>query len=138
MGVPMWRVAHLSDIPYVLNLQQLGGGADNSDTQLEQAKFVSRAFAAFVTKGIPGGKTRIGGEVWPAAFEKTTKADLDKEFPSELSLQLFGGPYGNRPVTVGKASQEEGAETVQAVRQEKLFERCEFINGAKMRQEAGV
>lgn len=34
----VWRVAHLSDIPYVLNAQQLAGmGTDNSAAQLAQA-----------------------------------------------------------------------------------------------------
>ncbi|RYP24944.1 hypothetical protein DL765_000172 [Monosporascus sp. GIB2] len=54
MGVPMWRVAHLSDIPYVLNVQHLGGGADNSAAQLELAQSISRRIAKFVTSGFPG------------------------------------------------------------------------------------
>lgn len=39
--VPPWRVVHFSDISYVLNVQHLGGGADNSAIHLEQAKLWS-------------------------------------------------------------------------------------------------
>ncbi|KAL7622116.1 hypothetical protein AAE478_007618 [Parahypoxylon ruwenzoriense] len=138
MGVPMWRVAHLSDVPYVLNIQRLGGGADNSATQLELAKVMSRSIAKFVTSGTPEGGPG-DGVTWPAAFANVTKGELKKEFPSKISLELFGGPHGNAPVTISKDGDEAiGTAAEQAVRWERLFERCEFINNNKVREEMGV
>nr|AIF75063.1 carboxylesterase [Daldinia eschscholtzii] len=135
MGLPMWRVAHLSDIPYVLNIQRLGGGADNSPTQLELAKTISRSIVKFVASGIPDG----GPEGWPAAFDGVTKGELKREFPSRIALKLFGGPYGNAAVSLKKdANEAEGTAAEQAVKWEKLFERCEFINSEKVREENGV
>ncbi|KAI1504895.1 lipase [Biscogniauxia marginata] len=133
MGVPMWRVVHLSDIPYVLNVQNVGGGADNSAAQLELAKAMSRNVARFVTSGA------TGLEGWPAAFAEATKEQLEDEFPSEVSLKLFGGPHDGVPVVVRK--DEDGAvatEPEQAIRWERLLERCEFINSEKVREESGV
>lgn len=132
MGVPFWRVAHLSDIPYVLNVQKMGGGADNSPGQLMLAKEMSRSIARFVSSG-------LSDEVeWPAAFVGASEEEWAGEFPKRLSLQIFGGPHGGERVTVRK--EDETATTVveEAVRWEKLFKRCEFINSAKVREETGV
>ncbi|PYI02705.1 lipase [Aspergillus sclerotiicarbonarius CBS 121057] len=126
MGVPMWRVAHLSDIPYVMNNGNLGGGADNSPEQMELAGLVSRQVIGFAYDGRPGDE-------WPAAF---LGGELSKGSPGRLSIQVFGGPVPGA-VTVNKdASHATLAE--QAVVWEKLFERCEFINSVQMRAEAGV
>lgn len=131
----MWRVAHLSDIPYVLNSQELDGGADKSAEQLLLSKKVSRRIAGFVTSGITG-------DVWPAAFVGATEAELEDEFPARLLLQLFGGPYGNGPVSVQRSRRFEGDVRAtlaeEAVEWERLFERCDFINSAEVRQETGV
>ncbi|KAI1079502.1 lipase [Whalleya microplaca] len=136
MGVPMWRVAHLSDIPYVLNVQHLRG-ADNSETQLRLSKEISRSIAKFVTSGVPKGD--LGAETWPAAFADATKEELKREFPTKVSLQLLGGPHHNVPVSISKNGDETTAtEAERAVRWEKLFERCEFINSEKVREEIGV
>ncbi|KAI2471288.1 alpha/beta-hydrolase [Annulohypoxylon bovei var. microspora] len=137
MGVPFWRVAHLSDIPYVLNNQHLGGGADNSAPQLELSKMMSRNIVKFVTSGTPGGGDG-GAEAWPPAFAGVTEEELKKEFPSKISLKLFGGPYGNAPVSVSKDGNEVTTEAEQALRWEKMFERCEFLNSEKVREESGV
>jgi hypothetical protein len=138
MGVPMWRVAHLSDIPYVLNVQNLQGGADNSAAQLELSKTVSRSIAKFVNTGNPEGEGS-GVEDWPSAFYDATKKDLRKEFPDSISLELFGGPYGTQPVTVKKGGDKNDAsDTEKALYWAKLFERCEFINSEKVREESGV
>ncbi|KAI0134986.1 alpha/beta-hydrolase [Daldinia grandis] len=135
MGVPMWRVAHLSDIPYVLNIQSLGGGADNSGAQLELAKTMSRSIVKFVTSGSPDG----GSEGWPAAFDGVTKDELKRDFPSRFALKLFGGPYGDAAIPLRKDEGEAaGTAAEQAVKWEKLFERCEFINSEKVREESGV
>jgi hypothetical protein len=139
MGVPMWRVAHLSDIPYVLNLQELGAGADNSAEQLELGKTMSKTVAKFANSGDPEHQ---GSEIstWPGAFYDVTKKELKEEFPRRLTLQLFGGPYGTKRVTVTDKEEEEASvnDAESAVRWEKLFSRCEFINSEKMREESGV
>lgn len=98
MGVPMWRVAHLSNIPYVLNVQWVGGGADNSAGQLELSRAVSRSIAGFVSSRVD--------EEWPVAFADVTSEDLEKEFPIRLSLQLFGGLYGNGLVSVTRGVED--------------------------------
>ncbi|KAL1850166.1 hypothetical protein Daus18300_013034 [Diaporthe australafricana] len=131
MGVPMWRVAHLSDIPYVLNSQRLGGGADNSADQLVLSNAISSKIRRFVTLAAPD-------ETWPPAFLEVEK---EEDLPTGISLQLFGGPYGNEQVTVRKhrtESEKSLDEAEKAVEWEKLFQRCEFINSAKVREETSV
>ncbi|KAI1384570.1 lipase [Hypoxylon trugodes] len=131
MGVQMWRVAHLSDIPYVLNAQHLER-ADNSEKQLQLSKAISTKIVKFVTSGVPEDR-------WPAAFANATMGDLKGEFPNKLSLQLLGGPHHNMPITIDKSGDEDtGTAAEQAVRWEKLFGRCEFINSDKVRAEIGT
>lgn len=137
MGVPMWRVAHLSDIPYVLNAQQLAGmGTDNSAAQLAHAECVSRNIARFATSGSPDEK-----DTWPGAFTNATKKELEGDSPSRLALQVFGGPYGNVQVAIragNDGDEGSGSEAELAVKWEKLFQRCEFINSDGVREETGV
>ncbi|PIG88207.1 hypothetical protein AARAC_007187 [Aspergillus arachidicola] len=138
MGVSMWRVAHLSDIPYVLNVQHLEGGADNSATELALARTMSTSIAKFVNSGNPEGHIN-GVETWPAAFFDVTKENLQNDFPRKLSLQIFGGPYGTTPVTIAEGPQHDAKNAIEdAVYWENLFDRCKFINSGKMREEAGV
>lgn len=137
MGVPMWRVAHLSDIPYVLNTQQLAGmGTDNSAAQRAQATYVSRKIARFVTCGSPDDDN--DGATWDDAFTNATGKEWEGEFPRRLALQLFGGPHGNEQVVLRKEDESAGTEAELAVRWEKLFQRCEFINSDGVRKETGV
>ncbi|KAI2891886.1 hypothetical protein CBS63078_9585 [Aspergillus niger] len=132
MGVPMWRVAHLSDIPYVMNNAKLEGGADNSPEQMKLAREVSRQVIGFVHDASPS-------EAWPAAFFGISEQGLSKDSPDQLSIQTFGGPMGSRAVTVRKGADTSGStEAEKAVLWERLFDRCEFINSAQMRAEAGV
>ncbi|KAF7628049.1 hypothetical protein AFLA_003415 [Aspergillus flavus NRRL3357] len=138
MGVARWRVAHLSDIPYVLNVQHLEGGADNSATELALARTMSTSIAKFVNSGNPEGYIN-GVETWPAAFFDVTKENLQNDFPAKLSLQIFGGPYGTAPVTIAERRQHDAKNAIEdAVYWENLFDRCRFINSGKMREEAGV
>lgn len=138
MGVARWRVAHLSDIPYVLNVQHLEGGADNSATELALARTMSTSIAKFVNSGNPEGYIN-GVETWPAAFFDVTKENLQNDFPAKLSLQIFGGPYGTAPVTIAEGRQHDAKNAIEdAVYWENLFDRCRFINSGKMREEAGV
>lgn len=139
MGVPMWRVAHLSDIPYVLNVQRLGGGADNSAAQLELAKFISRSIAQFITSGSPVDNDHPGDQAWPPAFVNATAESLTREFPGQISLKLFGGPHHGVSVTISEdGSEDSSAEAAKTMKKEKILERCAFINSAKVREESGV
>lgn len=139
MGVPMWRVAHLSDIPYVMNSAHLEGGSDNFAAQKALGRAVSRAIASFVAGGTPEstGEGRVG--VWPGAFDGATAKEWAEDAPSRLTLQLFGGPYGTRPVTVSDGIDPDPVTTAEkAVYWEKVLTRCEFINSRRVREEAGV
>lgn len=134
MGVPMWRVAHLSDIPYVLNSQSLGGGADNSADQLALSAAISRRIVRFVTSEAPD-------ELWSPAFTGAAEKGPQDKLPSRISLQLFGGPHGNRQVTVREnpgVSDGPTTEAEKAIAWEKLFQRCNFINSAEVRDETSV
>ncbi|KAJ6135915.1 alpha/beta-hydrolase [Penicillium capsulatum] len=128
MGTGMWRVAHLSDIPYVLNVAELGGRTDNSPQQLKLAREMSRAIVRFVDGG--------NGDAWPAVFHDVNSQELLTDFPARFTLQLFGGPHGGQVVTVDDNDGVTAAD--EAMRWEKLTSRCAFINGAQMREEAGV
>lgn len=138
MGVPMWRVAHLSDIPYVLNNRHLRGGADNSAQQLELARLVTRSIAMYVTSGVPD-QVLDGVHSWPPAFADATQSELENEFPGRISLQLFGGTDRSTPVTIFRDDDNTPkTRAEQALIWEKLFHRCEFINSRKVREETGV
>ncbi|PWY89234.1 alpha/beta-hydrolase [Aspergillus heteromorphus CBS 117.55] len=135
MGVPMWRVAHLSDIPYVLNNPGLVGGADNSDDQRELGRTVSRAIIGFVHSGTPQSEARS----WPFAFSGIATEQLLGDYPTKLTIQVFGGDQHAETVTVSKDDDSKRRTVVEnAVSWERLFDRCEFINSPQMRQEAGV
>lgn len=134
MGVPMWKVAHLSDIPYVLNSQNLGGGADNSADQLALSAAVSRRIVRFVTSAAPD-------EDWSPAFAGVAEDGPQDDLPGKISLQLFGGPHGNRQVTVREHIGDEDGPTTEAekaIAWGKLFPRCNFINSAQVREETSV
>ncbi|KAG8158391.1 hypothetical protein KVR01_011513 [Diaporthe batatas] len=134
MGVPMWKVAHLSDIPYVLNSQSLGGGADNSADELALSVAVSRKIIEFITSEAPEME-------WSPAFSGTGEDKVRDKLPSEISMQLFGGPYGNRQVTVREhpgEGDDSGTGAERAIAWEKLFQRCNFINSAEVRSETSV
>ncbi|PVI04050.1 lipase [Periconia macrospinosa] len=138
IGVPMWRVSHLSDIPYALNNQQLSGGADNSAMQLELSKKFSRRVAQFVTFGKPDGAIE-DTEAWPPAFASVTGEELRGEYPSSISFKLTGGPFGPRSVTVSKIPPKEtSSQAEEAANWEKIIRRCEFINSPTVRLESGV
>jgi carboxylesterase type B len=139
MGVSMWGVAHLSDIPYLFYNDHLGGGADNSDTQLALARDFSRTIIQFV-HGTSGG---VGDRLqsWPPAFLNDFSKSSTGDMPSHISLQLFGGLHGSVPArcTEGAGADVEAmTDAEKALHWEKLFSRCAFINGQQFREEAGV
>ena len=132
------RVAHLSDVPYVLNSQRIGAKGDNSRSQLELGKLMSRSILKFVHDGDPVRKDGAATK-WPSAFEGISEKELKKSSgPSKVNLHIFGGPYGNQPVTVAKKAKGTLSDAEQAVASEQLFERCNFINSDAVREEIGV
>lgn len=103
MGAPMWGVAHLSDIPYVFRIPVVGAGADNSRPQME----LSRMLSISVTRSVNARLPNYSESGVKATFGKATKKDLKEEFPIKLTLQLSGGPYGTKPVTLERKLKEE-------------------------------
>ncbi|KAJ5706967.1 alpha/beta-hydrolase [Penicillium malachiteum] len=133
MGVKMWGVAHLSDIPYVFNSKEVNAGADNSIAQLELARRVSRSVIAFAYTGNPEDS---GSNSWPVAFvEKEIRGNHS---PEKISIQVFGLEED----LDGAVSISRGMKPInkleKAMEWAKVFDRCDFINSAAMRREAGV
>lgn len=138
MGVPMWRVSHLSDIPYLFNNDNLGGGCNNSDSQLDLSKQFSQRIIRFIY-GVTLDGENDDRDSWPPAFSQ--KASSSNDGPAEITLQVFGGPHGSVPVTLSKRPGTDLSalsEAEKAVSRSRLFSRCEFINGQQFREEAGV
>lgn len=139
MGVSMWGVAHLSDIPYLFNNDHLDAGADNSSPRLTLAREFSRTIIQFVHGTRKGTLDRL--QQWPAAFSKDLSKPSTGDVPSSISVQLFGGPHGSGPATCDDGNEsvmESISNAEKALRKEKLFSRCAFVNGQQFREEAGV
>ncbi|KAJ5173918.1 Carboxylesterase type B [Penicillium coprophilum] len=137
MGVSMWGVAHLSDIPYLFVNDHLGAGADNSDDQLALARDFSRTIIQFVHPKASDDRLQS----WPPAFSKDFAKPSTGDVPSHISLQLFGGPHGSVPTTCSEdtgADMEAMTDAEKALHWENLFSRCAFLNSQQFREEAGV
>ncbi|KAL5044217.1 hypothetical protein BDW71DRAFT_186264 [Aspergillus fruticulosus] len=139
MGVSMWGVAHLSDIPYLFFNDHLGAGADNSDTQL----VLARAFSQMIIQFVYGTSEGVGDRLqsWPPAFLNDFSKSSTGDMPSHISLQLFGGPHGSVSTRCSEgveADVEAMTDAEKALHWEKLSSRCAFINGQQFREEAGV
>ena len=123
MGVPEWRVAHLSDIPYMMNV---AAGGDNSPAQQQLSAQVSGSFAAFAWTGNPTAATWAKGvkalKDWPVAFSK------GQHGPEELKVFVIGGEQGGGAATASITGGSEGSQRDKAVAWEKVIERCAFIN----------
>ncbi|OJJ42290.1 hypothetical protein ASPZODRAFT_155393 [Penicilliopsis zonata CBS 506.65] len=78
MGVSMWRVSHLSDIPYILNNQNLGAGADNSLGHLELSETMSRQSPEEISIQVFNGLKR-SNEVVTATKGKQVRERSDIE-----------------------------------------------------------
>lgn len=140
MGVSMWGVAHLSDIPYLFYNDHLRAGADNSDPQLALARDFSRTIIQFVHGAPEGADDRL--QSWPPAFSNDLSKSSTGDVPSHISVQLFGGPHGSESTTCSDSTTEADMEVMtyaeKALHWEKLFGRCAFLNGRQFREEAGV
>lgn len=125
MGVHEWRVAHLSDIPYLMN-EDVAAGGDNSPARRELSAQLSGSVAAFAWTGDPTAATAAKGAKalndWPVAFGKGEKG------PEKLKVYIIGGEEGSGAATATAAGGIEGSRRDKAVAWEKLVERCSFIN----------
>ncbi|KAL4905310.1 hypothetical protein BDW74DRAFT_185327 [Aspergillus multicolor] len=146
ISVPMWRVAHLSDIPYLFNNDHLGGGADNSEVHLALGEEFSSKIIQYAYGALPESDNSVNElENWPSAFSddmpERSNMPVSSEGPNRISIQMFGGPFGSGPVSVLKDREKRlgvSTESEKALHWEKLHSRCDFINGEQFRAEAGV
>lgn len=136
MGVPEWRVAHLSDIPYLMN-EDVAAGGDNSPAQQDLSAQLSGSVAAFAWTGDPTAvaatKRAKALKDWPVAFGN------GQEGPEKLKIYVIGGEEGGgvaTATTAGGGGGTEGSRRDKAVAWEKLVERCAFINS--ITEETGV
>ena len=131
MGVPEWRVAHLSDIPYLMN-EDVAAGADNSPAQQELSAHFSSSIAAFAWTGDPTATTKgaKGFRDWPVAFGK------GEQGPERVKVFVVGGEEGSGIATAISGGGSEGSSRDKAVAWEKVIERCAFINS--ITEELGV
>ena len=136
MGIPQWRVSHLSDIPYLMN-EDVAAGGDNSASQQQLSSLFSGSIAAFAHSGDPAISQGRTFKDWPFAYQDQSTEALSQEYPKELNLYVVGGPLGSGPVTVsGKTGIDVKSKREEAVAWEKLLERCGFINS--ILEEIGV
>jgi len=136
MGVPQWRVSHLSDIPYLMN-ENVDAGGDNSAAQQDLSTLLSSSAAAFAYSGDPTVSRDRTFKDWPIAYQDQSKQTLSKDRPEDLNLYVVGGPQGSGPATTsGKSGGEADTERGKALAWEKLIERCSFINS--IQDEIGV
>ena len=130
MGVPEWKVAHLSDVPYLMN-EDIAAGADNSPAQQDLSAHLSSSIAAFAWTGDPTAtKGAKGFRDWPVAFGK------DEQGPEKLELLVVGGEKGTGIATGTIGGGREASPRDKAVAWEKVLERCAFINS--IIEEVGV
>ncbi|KAL6720891.1 hypothetical protein ACLMJK_002816 [Lecanora helva] len=135
MGVPQWRVCHLSDIPYILN-EDVAAGGDNSPAQRELSSLLSGSAAAFAYTGDPTSTRGQSFKNWPFAYSTSSKQALSSNYPQDMSLYVIGGPEGSGSADVGPQGSSIKGSRSQALAGDKLIERCNFINS--IQDEIGV
>ena len=135
MGIPHWKVSHLSDIPYMLNGNVAGGG-DNGLAQRELAARMSGSLAAFAYSGDPNESRGKVLADWPEAFGGLGVEDLGEEGPEKLTIYVAGGVYGSGPASVSVAGESELGGREAAMSEEKLLRRCRFVSS--IAEEIGV
>lgn len=152
MGMPYIGACHGSDYNYLSNGVFLEGHISHEDKTLSES--MASSFVHFAYTGNPTNPSDKRFESWPEAFlgEQNTRG----EAPSEINLQIIGGPLGNGSCTLdGKAGsvksfeQDVGSMQIpvgpdgvefgdldsakldlrkQELERQKLFERCTFVN----------
>ncbi|KAL9069593.1 MAG: hypothetical protein Q9157_006105 [Trypethelium eluteriae] len=133
MGVPHWRAAHLSDIPYMLNGEVAAGG-DNGPEQQELSALLSGSAAAFAHTGNPANSSHHVLQDWPFAFSKAEPRAT--EHPDEINVYVVGGPYGSGSGKVFGNGLDIMSTREGALAWERIVERCHFINS--IHEEIGV
>lgn len=153
-GMPWLGTIHGSDLDYLFNNAFPKSSMSESDRNLSehlQASFINFAYTGDPNQGIVVG----GSSPWPEAFSEggeDVASDAETSGRSSIDLQVIGGPLGtgNIHVTAGihdkmvleDAVQSPLVDSVQyeemrsstaqerqnIVEQEKLVERCAFIN----------
>ena len=106
IGVPYWRVSHLSDIPYIVS-SDISASGDNSPAQQDLSAMLSGSAAAFAYTEDPTISPGRTFKDWPVAYQNRSRQALEKEYPDEMSLYVVGGPCGSGPATI--ASGKDGA-----------------------------
>ena len=137
MGIPFWGVSHLSDLPYVFNIKDLPGGIDSSPSQISLAKEISGEVIAFVNEKQDGQTSESGSPKWTAAYASNDQHAMKAEHPQAINVKIFGGPEGGGMASVSREGKSQGT-LADWIAQQKLFERCDFLNSEKIREERGV
>lgn len=136
MGVPRWRVSHLSEIPYILN-EDVAAGGDNSASQRALSALLSGSAAAFAYTGDPTVSRGKTFNNWPLAYPDQSRQALSSEYPQKFTMYVVGGPLGGGSATIAS---NQGTSTIsdleKALDWEKLIQRCSFINS--IQEEVGV
>lgn len=135
MGVPQWRVCHLSDVPYLMNENVVAGG-DNSAAQQDLSALLSGSVAAFAYSGDPTISRGRTFKDWPIAYPDQSEQTLSKDYPEQLSLYVVGGPQGSGPASMSRTGSGPTSGRETALVWEKVIERCNFINS--IQEEIGV
>lgn len=129
MGVPQWRVSHLSDIPYVFN-EDVAAGGDNSRPQRELSALLSGSFSAFAHSGDP--TTAQAGRSfnhWPLAYGGRAAQTLNRSEPDAVELLVLDGVESSGPAVAGLLTNNIVASARQnGVDWERIMERCGYIN----------
>ena len=136
MGVPQWRVSHLSEIPYILN-EDIAARGDNSAPQQTLAALLSGSAAAFAYTGDPTVSRGKTFNNWPPAYPDQSTQALSSEYPQKLTLYVVGGPLGGGSATIASNQGPSSISVLEkALNWEKVIGRCSFINS--IQEEVGV
>lgn len=151
MGMPYIGACHGSDYNYISNGVFPEGQVSSEDKALSES--MAASFIHFAYAGNPANPNDKEFGSWPEAF--AGDQNLQGEGPSELNLQVIGGPLGTGPCSLaGKAGlarspEQEGSMQIplgtdgidfgqmgsaeldqrkQELERQKLLERCAFVN----------
>lgn len=127
MGVPHWRVSHLSDIPYLMN-EDIAAGGDNSANQQDLSALLSGGISAFANSGNPTISKGPTFQDWPIAYEDQSVQTLGSEVPEQLNVYVVGGALGSGPARMASGMGSGASARDGAVAWEKVVDRCGFIN----------
>lgn len=142
LGVPHWRAAHLSEIPYIFNTKHVSRG-DNRPEQLELSRRVSSAVVSFAWTGSVDAGNGTGMRGWKRAFDEEGKLGImvvdgkgegggGMVWIDDENGDGDGGEVDGEDDNSNKVQRERE----EGIRWERLRERCAFINS--IAEEIGV